>query len=313
MNNEVLIKYIIRQIANEVVYRAKDMAVTISFRAVSGPMHQSILEEGRKWGLTDRAIDDLITDVRNNIDHYSHASTQTLTAINVQKDLHAGSIVCLTGRSETLGQGAIRLLFLGASEAQPQPRFMVLESERTALQPEDVLCLCCSNAICVTHRAAFRVVRGGRPVPDDSHLYVTDRLESLSVQRPSLVHEVIDSKRSFTFSEEMALQRSADGGSVLSFGQNPMSLLLHDYSTLLPAYADFEADGTGTFASNPAAVLAPSAQRDLLFGIGKDNADRTLSVKTAERGTLQLVSETLRPVCLTPAQTQVSLAKRHVS
>lgn len=313
MENEVLIKYIIRQITNGVVYRAKNQALTISFRSMTGSMRQEILAEGHKWGLTDMAIDNLINDVRNNADHYRHATMQTVTALNVCKDLHEGNIVCLTGRSDTFGSGSLKLLFLGQSNVHLQPRFMVLESDRLALQPEDILCLCCSSVFNVTNRAAFSVFRGGRRVPDVHHLYVTDKLESISVQRPSLIHEVISSKRSFTFSEEMAYRQLKDGGEALTFGKNPMSFLLHAYSRLMPVYADFKDDDKGSFASNSNVAIAPSKLRDLIFSIPEDKAAQVLDIETTAQGMLQILPDTLRPVCLIPAQTHTYVSKHQES
>ena len=169
------------------------------------------------------------------------ARTQRHTHVDVLKDLKTGWSVHLMCQDKR-GVESIKLLFLGESERH-LPHFLVLESSRLALLPDDMIEPADNTLWSVGHPLLLTVRRNGRPFPDETRKYLSYPIESMTVCRPSLVHEAIDSKRTFTHEEWQTHKNCQDG--VLSFGKNPVSLLLHRYSSKMDEYADFDENGYG--------------------------------------------------------------------
>ena len=66
-------------------------------------------------------------------------------------------------------------------------------------------------------------------------------MTSITLEMPSIVHEIIDANRDFTGWEDHI--RNQNSSLQLTASRAAMSLLLHEYSEQMPFYLDFEQDG----------------------------------------------------------------------
>jgi hypothetical protein len=290
-NTEVFRKFILKQIAGEVVYSKENHSFQLSVRHISNSIREAIYAEGHKWEMTDKAIEDFINTVIKNVEISYKQNRQFIQYVNVARDLNPGLELWLEGSETGHGKAQLHLLYLGSSASPGHCRFMVLESTRLGLQPEDIVEPADNTLWAVGHPVMLNVYRQGVRYPDTERVYRTYQLENIIKVMPSMVHEVIDSCREFSFIEHVAEQQDEAVGKSLTFGRNPMSLLLHEYSRLLPIYIDFDKEGVGEFRSVADAVFAPSKVRDSLFDVTNDTLrHHSLSITTQTPGKLHLDS-----------------------
>lgn len=289
-NTEVFRKFILKQIAGEVVYSKESHSFQLSLRNISSTIREAIFAEGRKWGMTDSFIGDFINKVVKEVELTYKPNRQLVQYVDVARDLNAGTELWLEGNESGRGKARLHLLHIGGSSSPGRCRFLVLESTRLALQPEDIVEPADNTLWATGHPVMLSVYRQGRRYPDAVRVYRTYKIENIIKVLPSMVHEVIDSRREFTFMED-----KPDKVVALTFGRNAMSLLLHEYLRLMPIYVDFNEKGDGEFRSAPDAVFPPSEVRDELFDITNDTMrHHPLTIFTEKPGLLHLDSDTLR-------------------
>lgn len=304
-DNEVFRKFILKQIAGEVVYSKESHSFQLSLRNISNTIREAIFAEGHKWGMKDRLIEDFIVKVVKEVELTYKPNRQLVQYIDVVHDLNAGIEMWLEGNEPGRGKARLHLLHLGSSSSPGRCRFLVLESTRLALQPEDIVEPADNKLWDVGHPVMLNVYRHGVRYPDTERVYRTYQLENIIKVLPSMVHKVIDSRREFTFREDVAEQL----GNSLTFGRNAMSLLLHEYSRLFPIYVDFDEKGDGKFQSVPEAVFPPSKVRDAMFGITNDTMHHhPLSITTEKPGLLHLDSDSQQLRLLEPACAKATIS-----
>ena len=292
---EVFRKFILKQIAGEVVYSKESHSFQLSLRNISNSIREAIFAEGHKWEITDKEIGDFINTVVKEVELTYKPNRQLVQYVDVARDLNAGTEMWLEGNEPGRGKAQLHLLHLGSSSSPDRCRFLVLESTRLGLQPEDIVEPADNTLWATGHPVMLNVYRHGVRYPDAARVYRTYQIENIIKVLPSMVHEVIDSRHEFTFIEYVAEQQDKVVGNSLTFGRNAMSLLLHEYSRLLPIYVDFNEKGDGEFRSVPDAVFPPSEVRDKLFGITNDTmSHHSLTIFTEKPGQLHLDSDSQR-------------------
>lgn len=294
-NKEVFKRFILKQIAGEVVWSADRHSFLLSLRNNSSTIREAIHAEGRKWDMSDRAIDDLVNTVINNVELSYKPGEVSVQYVDVANEMEPGQELRLEGTDWEHGKARLSLMCLGVPASTGLCRFMVLSATRIALQPEDVVEPADNTLWAVGHPVMLSVYRHGQHYPDAVRVYRTYKLDSIIKIVPSVIHEIIDSRCEFTHDEHTARQFGEASGDVMSFGRNAMSLLLHEYSHVLPIYADFDEHGSGTFRSVPSVAFEPSHVRDILFGITNETIKHhTLYITTEEPGILYLDTKELK-------------------
>lgn len=296
-DKEVFKKFILKQLAGEVAFNKECHSFRLGLRTVSNPIRQAIYEEGHNWNLTDSQIDNLLIKVQDEIELAYAPIERSITHIDV-KDMNPGEQLRLHGASEVDGPAELCLLYLG------QCRFMVLHTNRRhALAAEDVVELAKTEIISINYPTQFIVYRQGKRIPDDQRVYRTYKLDNITSIKASIVHEIIDARKEFTFLEASVDDGTLGNGDHLSFGSNAMSLLLHEYSGAFPVYADFEENGIGRFYSRPDAKIESSEIRNQLFDINQDSHKTAcLRIETETPGELFLKKDDHRLGLKKPAQ-----------
>lgn len=192
-DKEVFKKFILKQLAGEVAFNKECHSFRLGLRPVSNPIRQAIYEEGHNWNLTDSQINDLMIKVQSEIELAYAPVKGSITHINV-KDLNPGEQLRLHGANEVDGPAELSLLYLGRC------RFMVLNtSRRHALAAEDVVEVAKTEIISINYPTQFIVYRKGKRIPDDRRVYRTYKLDNITRIKASIVHEIIDARKEFTF------------------------------------------------------------------------------------------------------------------
>lgn len=291
-SNETFTKYILKQIAGTVAYNHVNHTFHLSLRNLSHTLHEAIYSEGAKWGMSKQAVDDYIASVINDVELSYQPSEQSVQFVDVCKDIKTGDQMTLIGRDKVRGLAKLSILYLGLSGKKARPQFLVLNSTRLGLVAEDIVEPADNTLWATGFPVLLAVFRNGRRFPNEENIYRTFPIEEIIMTKPSVIHEVIDAKGEFTYFEDSISKLDDARNGRLTFGKNPMSLLLHDYSSKLPLYADFTGDGVGKFASNPNFVFMPTEIRNMLFGISEGGyKERNLTITTNENGEVYLDSK----------------------
>lgn len=262
-------KYILKQLMGPITYNEQSAVITAQMQPLSQDKREAIHREGEKWKLAPQQVKETIDRVQQNFTQWSNA--QERQAGCGAFDLNAlpeGTQVNLTAHDRRLDtEVVLQLLHLGRHDGAATPRLLVLGSTRTTLLPGDEVEPHADAYFSVGHALLLRVYRQGRRFPDGQRVMHLDRITDLTQLMPSPLCEVADGNRTFTHDEQaVSEQRGA-----YSLGRNPMSLLLHSHSQLMPVYADFTDDPgervttSAAYACGNAAALTTEQSR-LLFG-----------------------------------------------
>lgn len=254
--NDRIRKFIIKNIVGKIGYSSDTRSFQLSLRQLRSDDRQTFRDEMRKYdswnNMTDTNIGRFIDDVRLSVGLCDKTRKTTFPSLMLDQ-IAVGNIVSLLEVDERRGESNIRLLYVGKGKTGTF-RFFVLSSNRTALQPEDIVEPYGCNVWSIDHSVAFRVFRDGVRIPQGKdRLYLTYPLRHISLETPSIVHEVIDSRNDFTYEEYMARKPSGDSLK-LTFTLPSMAVLMHEYSSMMDFYGDFTDNGTNCqFTSNPKA------------------------------------------------------------
>lgn len=283
--NIVFTKFILKQIAGTVVYNSVSHSFQLSLRTLSNSIREAIYEEGKKWKMSNQTIDDYISSVYNEIELSYQPKEQSVQFIDVTKDIEQGLQIKLEGRDKTRGLAKLSILYLGISRKDKRPCFMVLNSSRLSLIVEDILEPADNTLWSTGHPVLFNVFRNGERYPNSESVYRTFKIEDIILVKPSVVHEIIDANSDFTYLENSLSQLSNTFEGSISFGKNPMTLLMHNFSSNMPIYANFDDEDVGEFSSNPDILFQYSEIRNKLFGIVDDGyLEKDLSIMTIDEG-----------------------------
>lgn len=283
--NIVFTKFILKQIAGTVAYNSVSHSFQLSIRTLSNSIRKAIYEEGKKWEMSNQTIDDYISRVYNEIELSYQPIKQSIQFIDVTKDIKQGLQIMLEGHDNTRGLAKLSLLYLGISRRDKQPCFMVLRSSRLSLIIEDILEPADNTLWSIGHPVLFKVFRNGERYPNSESVYRTFKIEDIVLVKPSVIHEIIDAKSDFTYLENSLSQIGNTLNGTISFGKNPMTLLMHNFSSNMPIYANFDDEGVGRFSSNPNILFQSSEIRNKLFGIVDDGyLEKDLKIATIEEG-----------------------------
>ena len=235
--------------------------------------------------MSNEAVDDYIANVINEIELSYQPVEQSVQFIDVAKDIKPGIQITLGGRDLKRGLARLSVLYLGMSRKNKYPRFMVLDSTRLSLIAEDVLEPADNTLWSTGHPILFKVFRNGERYPNAESVYRSYKIEEIILIRPSVIHEVIDARAEFTFMENSLSQLNDTYNGTITFGKNPMTLFMHNYSSNMPLYANFDDLGVGKFSSNPDIVFPFTDLRNQLFGIVDDGyKEKNLNIVTTNEG-----------------------------
>lgn len=301
MRNRTFIKFILRHIVRDIEFSLANSSFSISLRTLSESARKSIYEEGRSWGLTDKTIENLINETNNKIDLYRNPTEEVIHNVDVNKAIPQGGLIQISYTDNVLGKSILKIMRIDSPEANRVAKFILLQTNILSLHPNDILDVYGSTSWDLNHRVLFRITRNGELYPDAQSVFSTGKLENITLLRPSLLYEVIDSRLNFTYKEDLAINSINKVANNLSFGKNPMSLLLHQHVNFAPLYADFDDNGSATFNSNGEHIFPPSQIRDILFSVDSDNKSRKLKIITKKKGEFVFNKKERRLMMVKPA------------
>lgn len=293
MMNDILRNFILKTISGEVVYDEVHRHFSLRVRPVTATMRDMVRKEIIKWGIDEAFTDSYIAEATSLISlGKAKENFQPMPTLDVRKDIRQGDILFMHSKDKNKGIAHLRLLFLGMDEDFGKYLFLVLESSRVALRPNDKLEPAETMLWTIDSQLRFKVYRNDMRYPSDDLLYQTFRIEYIAIDRPNLFQQIIDSKKTFTYDEYKSDQFK---GQKVTFGKNPMSLLLHRHSDKMSIYADFLEDGLkAQFA--PSGIFPKDSNRDMWFEVPdylQQHAVEVVSVK--DEGTFLFDQQTYSP------------------
>lgn len=265
-------KFILKQLIGPLTYNEQSATITAQMKPLLQSQRDAIHREGRKWKLTPQQVEQTIDRVQSNFAKWSTCSERHAErgAFNLTF-MPEGTQINITAHDERLNtEVTLQLLHLGRHDGATTPRLLVLSNTRTSILPGDEVEPYADVYFSVGHALLLRVYRGGQRWPDEQQVFHIDKITDLSQQVPSVLCEIADNTRSFTFLEERVQKKEG----TYTLGRNPMSFLLHRHSTLMPLYADFDNDAQN--AMTPSSNYVPGhtdaltdEETQLLFGQAK--------------------------------------------
>lgn len=293
--NDRIRKYIIKHIVGKIGYSQETQSFQLLLRQMRTADRILFREEIRKYeswqNMTENNIDKFIDDVRLSAGLCNKTRRTTYPSLMLD-NIAEGNIISLYEYDDRQGESHLRLLYMGKNDLGIQ-RFFVISSNRTALHPEDILEPYGSNIWSVDHSAVFRVYRNGERIPQGKDLlYLTYPLRHISLETPSIVHEVIDARNDFTYEEYVANKSTVDKLH-LSFTRPSMGLLLHEYSTKMDFYADFIDEGINCKFETNIETQYSVIDRIRYFCDVSESEAKTKHLKTSVPGSLRMDNETM--------------------
>lgn len=240
-------KFIVKNLIGKVSFSEEKHAFQLDFSRVTEKERQIFRKEMRKYprwknesdGNIDRFCDDAISAV--GLSYSTRTVAMPLLSLNDNDNLKVGYLVSLQCKDSKRGVARFRIMYLGC--CKPHHRFYVVSSTMLALQPSDILETYDSSLWNVGFPIAFKVFRNGERIPRKRNLlYQTFPVSHITLELPSIVHEIVDARNDFTYEEYIA-EKNANKKVLLSTYVSSMSLLMHEYSENMPLYADFQEDG----------------------------------------------------------------------
>lgn len=307
MINDTLRNFILKTISGEVVYDEGRRHFSLRVRPITATMRETIRQELVNWGIDEAFTDSYIAEATSLITQgKTTGNFQPMLTLDVRKDIRRGDILFIHGRDKDKGIAHLRLLFLGWDEELGKYLFLVLETSRLALHANDKLEPAETMLWTIDSQLRFKVYRNDIRYPNDDLLYQTFRIEYIAIDRPNLFQQIIDSKKSFTYEEYKADKLQ---GLKVTFGNNPMSLLLHRHSNKMSVYADFKEDGVkATFS--PSGIFPKNGVRDIWFDIPEHLQQYTLEVVSVkERGIILFDEQACNPKICKKAIVELKISR----
>lgn len=292
--NDRIRKFIIKHTVGKIGYSFDTQSFRLSLRQIrmeDRKLFRGEINKYEAWKTaTDNDIDRFVDDVMRSVSLCAEPRNTACLSLFLD-DLNVGTIVSLCEKDDRQGEFNLRLLFLGKDVAGAR-RFFVLSSNRTALAPEDILEPYGTNIWSIDHSVSFCVFRDGVRIPRDKDMvYMTYPLTHISIESPSIIHEVIDARNDFSF-EEYTARQNDNRNFHLSYKCPSMALLMREYSVGMSFYADFEDDGINCFFStNPNKKYTLDEKMTGVCDC-KGNKGECSQLPTIESGRLRMDEET---------------------
>jgi len=185
-------KYIIKKVVNMVGYSPERDEYDFNHIHLTDDMMQEIEAEGRRYGIQDTELQQVITQT---LDHIRVDPSVNVKYGNITlESLKTGQHLRLKIVHPEKGEHHIDMLVL-----QPE-KFFVLSSDISGLVFEDVL-VPMDKVWNATYNIDFMVMRSGKQVPNSVTTLHLEKFESVEFYTPSLVHEIMDADNTFTYAD----------------------------------------------------------------------------------------------------------------
>lgn len=243
--NRRLQKFIIKLIAGKVSFSKEEKIFRLSICEMDTNIHRRIKDEMVKYPEWKNQSDHIINTFIHNVISVGALcyDTRTVTYHDLHiENIEKGNVLILTFEDKEQGKAELSLISLG-SEENSASKWMVLNSSLLALRPKDILEPYNSLLWSIGHRIAFKVYRNGVRFPySQNKVFQTYSITSITCEKPSIIHEVIDSKEDFTF-EEGETKVKIHPKAKLTTKSSNMCLLMHEFSESMPFYLDLDEEG----------------------------------------------------------------------
>ena len=192
VNKDQLLKFIIKNIVSTVEYDVSNDRFTINRIDISDDLVDSIIADGRKYGLNADDTRELITLVSSDIQiapsvHRSYTNTDV-------SEIKIGSHLRLNFIHDKIGPVYIEIICLEIG------RFFIISTNVSGLRYHDEI-ISINKVWNISYDIDFIIYRKGNAYPDKQSALRLNKLQSIEYFHPSVVHEIFDSQKHFTKEE----------------------------------------------------------------------------------------------------------------
>lgn len=286
-------KLIIKSMVGKVFFSQEKRSYQLLLRSVGQEEKKriySMIRSYPEWrNATAESLNRIYDEVRQAIDICYNTKCCSSQYLDL-RDLKIGNIVKIQAKDEKLGLEEFKLMYVGQRH-EYYMRFLVLYSSRLAIQPEDIMEVYDTSLWGVGHGVTFKVFRDGKRIPSDMLVYRTFPLTHISIEKPSIVHEVIDARSDFSYEEYEAAHNDNDKYQ-LKLSMPSMALLLNKFTKgEYHIYADFMEDGeTGSIFLDEQSVMNSTDDILAFCEIKCVKAPKGIA-STKERGQIRIDAE----------------------
>ena len=189
-NVEYFEKFIVKQIVNTVDYNPETDEYEMNRIHISNDIIKVIENEGSRYGFQRQQIQQLISRVAANVKPVP-SSRILYNSVSVG-ELKAGNHLRINMIHPVKGRRYLEMIVTN------NPRFLVLDTDISGISYGDEL-LAIDKTWNMSFYIDFVVFRNFVRIPDDHSILRLGKIECVELYEPSVIHEILDSKSSFTF------------------------------------------------------------------------------------------------------------------
>ena len=263
-NIEYFEKFIVKKIVNTVEYRPETDEYEINRIHLTDETLQTIEKEGSRYGLKPQETMQIVTMVAENV--RTMPSVQIKQGSILVNDLKIGQHLRINIVHPEKGKHFVEMLL------EDEETFIVLDTSIPGIQFGDKL-----QSIDKIWNSSFyidfKAFKYGQPFPNEKDVLRIGKVTSVEFFSPSVVHEIIDSKSSFTYKSLNAKNAlpNEEAPDKSLHEQKPLPQLLDDidlwvkYNSIGQKYADllanFKTIGISSYILNLFILKSKEAQK----------------------------------------------------
>lgn len=189
-------KFVIKQIVGSVEYNPETDEYKINNIHVSDDLINKIVEEGERYGFSREESVRYISLIANNIK--TSPSVDIINSSISVENLNHGIHLKINIVHQTKGKRYLDLITLGENS------FYVVGTNISGLKCGDKL-KPLDRDWYVSYHIDFQIFRRKNRIPDANTILHIGKLESIEIFTPSIINEILDSRNTFSFTEQNKL------------------------------------------------------------------------------------------------------------
>lgn len=190
LGNNQFENFIVKQITHPISFNVDTMELQFNKIVASESVMRKIMEEGIRYGYTERKINDIVTRTVKKIS--DSPSIEVLHRNLSTENIGLGQHFKIVTHSDCAGEICIELCCIEPG------RYLVLSSDdNTLIAGDELVPIMKSWNVCET--IDFMIYRDNNLYPNASTIFRTAKISCFELYNPSAVYQIYDSEKDFSF------------------------------------------------------------------------------------------------------------------